>query len=527
MLAVGVALRGLLLDRPGLHPDEALYASWALRIADGSDPVLLGVYVDKPPLTIYLLAGLFRLTGFDGQAPPDSQRLILAGRLAALLASSASLALLWLAARRVYGSRVALGALSLVALSPLAVRLSPTLFTDSWLVLWVLLGLWAALGQQARLAGIACGMAFATKQQALLFVPLSLAVVLLSHRWTMTAVPLSAASSRRLAWRWLNGFALPAVVVLWWDSLRWQWMPGYWDRSAQTYGGVALALDADLPRRLAQWGELLSYSLGWPLWVALAGLFGWAVVKAVVMRRTGQQLGGFSLQPPLTAGRIAVAAPRHTVHGFNRLLLVFVASYLLLHMVTNLAPWDRYLLPLLPLLSLLLAHSAFRAWDYVLDPTMPAGRSVLARTIAVAGMVLGLTYAGYTASFTRLPLGDGGAYDGVEQVATRVRATEPPGVILYHRWLGWHYSFYLYAAPVELRWWQDPADLTRKIVASSGQRQLIAFPAGRNQQDVRDSLAAAGLALDPVLVADDAYGAASVTLYLIEPATAGVPRHVP
>ncbi len=503
VLLVGMFLRGLLLDRPGLHPDEALYASWALRIVDGSDPALLDVYVDKPPLLIYLLAALFRLAGFDGQAPPDPQRLILAGRLAALLASSISLALLWLIAHRVHGPRVALGALALFAISPLAVRLSPTLFTDPWLVLWMLLGLWAALAQRPWLAGIACGLAYATKQQALLLAPLLLAVLLLNQRWPVAPSPLQVVSSRRLAWRWLNGFALVAVAVTWWDSLRWQWMPSYWDRSAQTYGGVALALDTGLSQRLAQWGELLGYGLGWPLWLALGALIAWAVLN----RR----------------GPMAPAHPR----WFDGLLLVFVASYLLLHVATNLAPWDRYLLPLLPLLALLLARSALWAWDAIADPAQPSGRVGWARTAAAAAVALGLLYAGYTASFARLPLVDGGAYDGVQQVTAHVRRAEPPGAILYHHWLGWHYSFYLYAAPVELRWWQEPADLARKVAASSGQRQLIAFPSGRGQEGVRAALAAAGLALSPVLVAADARGAPSVTLYRIEPALAGVVVHGP
>ena len=56
---------------------------------------------------------------------------------------------------------------------------------------------------------------------------------------------------------------------------------------------------------------------------------------------------------------------------------------------------------------------------------------------------------------------------------------------------------------------------------------MIAFPAGREQQDVRAALAAAGLALSPVLVAADARGAPSVTLYSIEPVLAGAPQPWP
>ncbi len=187
----------------------------------------------------------------------------------------------------------------------------------------------------------------------------------------------------------------------------------------------------------------------------------------------------------LTEGAEASLYPcgsRFRHRWFDALLLAYVAGYMLLHIATNLAPWDRYLLPLIPLLALLLARGVFWAWDAIAARPQPAGRVGWASTVAVAGLALGLLYTGYMASFARLPLGDGGAYDGVPQIAAHVRSAEPSDAILYHHWLGWHYNFYLYGAPVELRWWQDPADLVHNAAANPGQRQLIAFPAGREQR---------------------------------------------
>src|SRR3970040_757552 len=56
VLAVLVAalLRSLPLLDNRFHPDEALYAYFARLIASGRDPLLSGVVVDKPPLSIYL-----------------------------------------------------------------------------------------------------------------------------------------------------------------------------------------------------------------------------------------------------------------------------------------------------------------------------------------------------------------------------------------------------------------------------------------------------------------------------------------
>ncbi len=263
-----------------------------------------------------------------------------------------------------------------------------------------------------------------------------------------------------------------------------------------------MAFDAGLIQRSAQWGELLSYGFGWPLWLALGALVCWK----------------------LLARRGRLSAPRSQRRWFDGLLLATAGGYLLLHVATNLAPWDRYLLPLVPVLALLLARVAFWSLD---NSTQTTGRPGWPRIALVAALVIGLVHAGAMASFSRLPLGDGGLYDGVEQVTSHVRTAEPPDAILYHHWLGWHYGFYLYAASAELRWWQDPVDLARKGLDSAGQRQLIALPSGRDQEPARAALASSGLTLVPVLVAANARGAPSMTLYSIEPAQAGIFSHVP
>ena len=68
-----------------LHPDEALYGYWARLIASGRDPALFSVYVDKPPLFIYSLAGTFRILGMSTEA----------SRFPNIAASFLSLPFLW------------------------------------------------------------------------------------------------------------------------------------------------------------------------------------------------------------------------------------------------------------------------------------------------------------------------------------------------------------------------------------------------------------------------------------------------
>lgn len=522
LLLIGLGLRLALIARPGLHPDEALYASWALRIADGSDPALLSVYVDKPPLWLYLLAGLFRLAGIrPGVATaPDFDNLVILGRLAGVAASASSLLLLHDIARRVYGRPVALLATALYAVSPLAIGLSPTLFSDPLLVLWLLLGLWAALGRRAWLTGMACGLAYATKQQAVLLIPLVVAVFVLSHhrspitdhgsRIPYHASRITCHASRSL-WRFLDGFLLVCVLVTWWDSLRWPWLPSFWDRSLATYGGIALAPLADLGPRLLVWGELLAQSAGSPLLaVALAvslPAVGWSALRQWRRRSGAAETPAFAF-----ASR------------FDLLLLAFIATYLLLHLLLNFAPWDRYALPLAPLLALLLARGLGRLAEADRLRLTRSQRRLLGLVLAIS-----LFHAAWLGVSGRLPAGDARAYEGAAPLASYLRATQPAGAALYHHWLGWHYQFYLYDSPLEQRWWESPADLAAKAAGdvTDFPAQLIAFPAGRDETPVRQALAAAGLRLEPQWLHRRSDGSLSLSLYTIRPSRAGASHELP
>jgi hypothetical protein len=254
----------------------------------------------------------------------------------------------------------------------------------------------------------------------------------------------------------------------------------------------------------------LGYLFGWPL-LAMGALAGVALIVHLV--RTG---------------------PGPVRHGrgirFDALLLLFVLGYLAFHGAANLAVWDRYLLPLVPLLALLLARGMdwLQSWlrqreaGGLMAQLRPDRRAKVMWLALAASLVVAVT----TSLSPRLPVADNRAYDGVVAVAAYVRETQPPGTVLYHRWLGWHYGFYLHGAQVELRWWESPEDLARKAAASGSQPQLVVFPAGRDTDAAEVALRAAGLPLTPLLRVRHQDGSGAMTLWRIEPAPAGA-AHVP
>src|SRR5512134_2998847 len=145
MVALGLACRALPLTANRFHPDEALYASFGRLITSGRDPILASVIVDKPPLHYYAVAGSMFLFG-----PSE-----MAARLPNLLASAVSLALLYSAARRLYGRASATTALVAFSLSPFAISFAATAFVDPLQLAFLLWAVAESAGGRWGRTGIA------------------------------------------------------------------------------------------------------------------------------------------------------------------------------------------------------------------------------------------------------------------------------------------------------------------------------------------------------------------------------------
>ena len=226
-----------------------------------------------------------------------------------------------------------------------AIQFSPTAFTDPWLVVFMLAACWAALAGRSLLAGLAVGLAVASKQQGLLVIPPALALLALEQTQREGRFrPLHFLAHALIPA--LFGFGLIFVPVTWWDSLRWEKRPSFWDRSLTTYGGLHVVGVALWPRRMAEWTGPLRYLFGPPVVTALIG--GLAALAGIASFRRG----GSTL---------------------DRLLAAYVAGFLTLHVVISFQPWDRYLLPLTPFVALLAARGMMAVW--VRSPTHPLPRS--------------------------------------------------------------------------------------------------------------------------------------------------------
>jgi len=485
------------------HADEALYGYWGLLIGRGRDPWLAMVPVFKPPLLPYLVAGAELLFG-------NSE---FAVRLPGLLAGLATIPLAAALSYALYRDRwAALGAAAGVALSPFAILFSATAFTDP---LMVALGLGASLAAaRGRLAwaGLLAGSAFAAKQTGLIWLPLIVGLQILNTKsqtpnrqiskspTSNLQSPISNPQSRKAFLishsSFLISFFSVAVLVFVWDRIRAaQGAASFWRLGVVGYGGLRLIWPQELWTRLAGWVGLARYFFASP------------VVSAAL-------LVGLSLL-------VWRAIVRHPYARESLTDLLFISSslvYFLLHWLWAFPVWDRYLLPLIPILSILLGRTLTLAASY---PQSPISIRSLSFIIYHLSFVILLLLPAWNAAHSRYPVGgDHGAYDGIDRIVAFLRAL-PEGSVVYQHWLGWHYADYLFDGPVYVAYWPTPAWLARDVQAfGTREPRYIAFPSWESPARVEQALAGVGYTLAPVLTTTRRDGTRSFTLYHIQPQAA-------
>lgn len=477
----GFALRVALLATNRFHPDESLYAGFALRIADARDVWLSQEVVDKPPLALYLGAAALNMLGAKARYGILLAELAL--RLPALAASTISIALAAGCARKLLGPPADIFTGLLLALSPLAISFGATLFIDALLGCLVLASLLLVLRGHWAWSGSAFAAAYACKQSALLFLPLVLALGLLLQ------VPALGTHHRvRQLRNWVAPLLAALVAVYVWDYLRAAPI-GFWE---QGYAD-------NMPGRFIRSAELL------PRWQQLAGL---APMMAGAPALNGLLLA-YSIWLPARS-LTATNWPLRTTA--NLVILGFVAAYFAAYWLLAVNLWDRYFVPLAPFALMLVAAPLAAANDW-LQSHNPS-RAMHALAVACIALLATVLPASLRASASGYALGgDHGAYDGIERVAAVLRSA-PTGSVLYDHWLGWQWKFYLDHGPLHVSWVQGPTNLQTDLrtFGSVSPRYFVA-PSWEPFAEMQSAISAAGYACVPLLNTTRRDGSHSFMLY--------------
>lgn len=474
------ALRLLPAGQESFAFDEAHHAGWARLIANG-DPFMRTIAADKPPQLFYFVALSFKLFGENETA----------ARLPNALLGALSVLPLWGLARRLYPAQAVLPVLAvgLFALSPLAQVYAPTVFTDPVIAFWILVSGWLVASGRWGWAGLALGLAICGKQQALFFLPfpvfLGFATVLAAGKFDRQSI---LGLLKRLAWA-VGGTLVPILLLLGFDKWRGQ-------VSSLTYGAtlngekLTLASPVQWPGRLADWwNRALQYffvpgPLGFVLLLGLAIFLGWTGLRLWDIWRNRHN----NYAPPPEPAALKTVLADTALFAAGGVVLVW-------HTVMTFPVWDRYLLPMVPFMALLVARMLIQI-AAIIGPkagnrkllVSNAQSSVLSpQSLILAGLALltlGLMVRPVAqAANYELPLGGdylafGGqgpgahhAYDGIQDVALFFHNNARPGAVVFHEEMDWHFSYYLFGQPLEI-----PSNKSRPLDPA-----LVADRAGRSE----------------------------------------------
>jgi 4-amino-4-deoxy-L-arabinose transferase-like glycosyltransferase len=476
LCALAFALRLIPVLANRFHPDEALYATWAMHIASGRDVLLANAPVDKPPLAFYAMALSLSALG----------RSEIAARLPNLIASTIGVALVWRWAKALApdGGRGELLAALALSLSPFDVAFGGTAFLDPLMVMWGLAACVASARGRAGWGGVFLGLAAATKAQGALFAPLVLLGIWV-HAAEVETRP--SALIRATLLRLVAGFACIAAFVGLWSLARGG--TPFWAQQTINYGGIRLAFPSELAPRLSGWLTLLPHFFG-----PIAGLL--------------LLLGSVYL---LT--RAFVGASRGRRAAVNLFLISYVLGFLGFHWLLAFPVWDRYLLILVPVMAVLSARVVREVYSH-------SQVAITSRTDRAWLGLLTLAILPFSiqAATGETPIGgDHGAHDGIDRVSSFLRDL-PPGTVVYDHWLGWELDFYLWDAGLYRAYFASPADLARDLSAfGRTSSRYIVFPAGESRAKIERAIVAEGFQLIPVLVTMNRAGQTSFVVYTIVP----------
>ncbi|MGI8589149.1 MAG: ArnT family glycosyltransferase [Chloroflexia bacterium] len=344
------------------NPDEATLNTFAIRLGPDLNPHFF--YYGSVPIYLYRATAevLSTLTGIDWLS---TERFALVGRAYSALASAATLLVVFLVGRRLWGRHAGLLAAGFLAASALAIQQAHFGTVDSALTLAGALLLLSALNiaetgrtRHYLISGLILGLALAVKLSAASFIILPLVAHLSRSRPRVD-------TNRRLFSELVPPALLLVVAAVGcllaapYYLLDW---PELWDaimvQSNEFSGGYKLSYTWQFIGRtpyIFEWGNLLLWGLGLPLGLAALGGTAWALRRAV-LRRTA-----------------------------SLLLLTAWPNLYLLYVGTWEVRFVRYMLPLLPFYCLCAAGALLALRDR-LQRAGPAG-AWMGRIVIIAVVI--------------------------------------------------------------------------------------------------------------------------------------------
>jgi 4-amino-4-deoxy-L-arabinose transferase-like glycosyltransferase len=423
LAVIGLLVRLTVLDTDTLHGDEALYASYGLHLTQSKDWLLIhvGFDIDKIPLFYWAEAISIKLFG---NTP-------LGIRFVDLTASVATIAAAYVLARDLAGRAAGWFAGLAFAMSPFAILFGATVFTDPFAIALGFAALVMARRDHAVAAGVLVGLSLGGKLFGLAYFPLALVLLF----------TVEAPRRRGAAIEYAVAFAVTAGALMGMMVVRTEVFGAPWflSNAVDGVGGTGLTDSTVWASRLSGWwGYAVQYFAESNLLrlIAVCGLAG-ALISAVRIR-----------------GRLGLAIAA---------VCAFSPAYLLLMTVAQSPQYDRYMLYIVPTLSVAVGVGIGELIRVVRMPSLRRA-VVLALTVVILARSVPIVAQAGSGAYTIASRSDP-AKTGYRQMCSwlQERAAIAGGpIIVWNQSLSWTLGYCLMGTQAYGYWYPDLPTIATK-----------------------------------------------------------------
>jgi len=181
----------------------------------------------------------------------------------------------------------------------------------------------------------------------------------------------------------------------------------------------------------------------------------------------------------------------------DTVLIFYLLGYVLLHWLLAVPVWDRYLLPVLPVLAVLLGRILERLEirDWRFAPNLQSLISNL-KLLLLVGL---LSIPAWNAANGRYPIGGQPTADKGAADVTDYLADAPYGTVLYDHWYSWQWRYHFFDKGVYVNWVPYPAALAEDLATfgHNGQPRYLALPADDTALPFQRAVQQSGFHLTP------------------------------
>ena len=279
-----------------------------------------------------------------------------------------------------------------------------------------------------------------------------------------------------------------------------------WSRQIDNFGGLRLIWSWELWPRFVSWWELAGTIWGGGITAVLLLVVGCWLLVAGWNWKNRTLINADERRLEKKYQRSSAKSASNSSFSLDWLLVCFVLGYFLLHWFLAVPVWDRYLLPLVPILAVLVARSFVWLAEIFNAEAQRRGEKNSALLRLCVYLLIGvLLVQGWGGRNGRFSIGGQLNADQGAAVVAEWLDDASYGTVLYDHWYSWQWHYHLFDKRVFVHWFPYPDALAEDLTAfgRDGNQRFLVVPDADVALPVYRAVQSAGFQLETVPLSQD------------------------